>query len=56
MDHLQAEQLIAQMKRIADAQEGMLAIAAEARVERLEMSKQLKAQMKAGFMAREEKK
>jgi len=41
--------VVAALERIANAQEGMLAIAAEARVERLELSKKMKDHFKAGF-------
>lgn len=41
--------IVDQLRRIADAQEGMLAIAAEARVERLKLADQMKERFKAGF-------
>lgn len=43
------EGLIAVLERIARAQEGMLAIAAEARQERLKLSAQLKEKLKQPF-------
>lgn len=42
-------QIEIQLKRIADAQEGLLAIAAEARHERMKLAEQMKAKFKAGF-------
>lgn len=49
-DELAAE-IIKQLTRSADAHEGMLAIAAEARVERLKLAEQMKERFKAGFNA-----
>lgn len=44
-----ADAILKQLTRIADAQEGMLAIAAEARVERLELAKKMKQHFTTGF-------
>lgn len=41
--------IIEQLKRIATAQEQMVAIAMEAREERLKLSAQMKERLKAGF-------
>lgn len=43
------DKLLAILERIARAQEGMLAIAAEARQERLKLSAQLKERLKQPF-------
>lgn len=49
----QADSILIQLKRIADAQEGMLAIAAEARIERLKLSDERKRRFQAGFQSGE---
>lgn len=46
MDGQELDRLLVVLNRIADAQEGMLAIAAEARVERLKLSAKMQEAMK----------
>lgn len=48
MDEFQ-QGVIAALERIANAQEGMMAIAAEARQERQEIAARMKQQFKTGF-------
>jgi hypothetical protein len=46
---MDSERIAKALERIADAQEGMLGIAAEARVERLKLSDAMKKRFQAGF-------